>query len=87
MLAEQAEDATFGVLADILYYSFPNLEKLNFKAQVVHGLAISPQQIYYSLFYSASYTIAVIFIAILIFRNRDSLICLGEYRTRLILHY
>jgi ABC-type transport system involved in multi-copper enzyme maturation permease subunit len=71
MLAEQAEDATFTVLADILYYSFPNLEKLNFKAQVVHGLAINPQQIYYSLFYSATYTIAVLFVAILIFRNRD----------------
>lgn len=71
VLAEHTEDLVLSYLANILYYSFPNLENLNFKSQVVHGLAISLPKLGFSLFYSASYTIAVMLIAILIFRIRD----------------
>jgi len=57
--------------ADILYYTFPNLEALNYKAQVVHGLPISSQEFFLSLSYAATYTILILSITLFIFNHRD----------------
>ncbi len=58
-------------IADALYYIFPNLESLNFKPQVVHGLTISWQQFAMSMIYGTLYTIALLAFAIFIFNKRD----------------
>lgn len=57
--------------ADILYYTFPNLETLNYKARVVHALEISSQEFYISLGYATCYTLLVLTLTLLIFNKRD----------------
>ncbi len=71
VLANNADDRTLRLLADFLYYVFPNLENLNYKVHVVHGLLITPTELAFSLLYAFFYTCALLTLAILIFRTRD----------------
>lgn len=71
VLASNTDDVGFHLLANALYYIFPNLENLNFKIQVVHGLPISSSDFIFSLLYALCYTGATLFLAIFIFRHRD----------------
>jgi ABC-type transport system involved in multi-copper enzyme maturation permease subunit len=71
ILVARSENANLKTISEILYYTMPNLENLNFKAQVVHGLAIPLQQLSLSLLYAASYTVVVFMAAIIIFSRRD----------------
>ena len=57
--------------ANILYYTFPNLEALNYKTQVVHGLNIPWQEFSLSLAYATMYTLLVLSLTIFIFNRRD----------------
>ena len=57
--------------ARILYLFLPDLEKFNFKTEIVHHLPILPQDLFYSTLYGFFYTVFVLFLAILIFRKRD----------------
>jgi len=57
--------------ANYLYYTFPNLESLNYKAQVVHGLAIPWQQYSLSLAYASMYIVCLLGLTLLIFNQRD----------------
>lgn len=57
--------------ARILYLFLPDLEKFNFKTEIVHHLPIPPQVLFYSTLYGIFYTVFVLFLAILIFRKRD----------------
>ena len=57
--------------ADVLYYTFPNLEALNFKARVVHGIDIPWTEFFFSLGYAASYTLMTLAFALYIFNKRD----------------
>ncbi|TKB09383.1 ABC transporter permease [Desulforhopalus sp. IMCC35007] len=57
--------------ADVLYYSFPNLETLNFKARVVHGIDIPWTEFIFSLSYAATYTIMILALSLYIFNKRD----------------
>lgn len=57
--------------ADILYYTFPNLETLNYKSRVVHGLEIPWQEFGLSLAYATSYTVLLLSITLFIFNRRD----------------
>ncbi len=58
-------------MADVLYYTFPNLESLNYKARVVHGLAIPWQEFFLSLAYATAYTVMLLFMAIFVFNRKD----------------
>lgn len=71
VLVEHTDDKFLKNLSDVLYYSMPNLEKLNFKAAVVHGLVVAPDRLAWALLYAASYTSAIMVLAVLIFRSRD----------------
>ena len=55
----------------ILYTILPDLENFNYKTEIVHHLPIPPQDLVFSLFYGFSYTVFVLFLAILVFRKRD----------------
>jgi ABC-type transport system involved in multi-copper enzyme maturation permease subunit len=57
--------------ANVLYYTFPNLENLNFKARVIHGLALPWAELLMSLAYAASYTVFLLLLALFIFDRRD----------------
>ncbi len=59
------------VTAQILYTLLPDLENFNFKTEIVHHLPIPPQVLIYSTIYGISYTVFVLFLAILVFRKRD----------------
>ncbi|MBF0259682.1 MAG: ABC transporter permease [Desulfamplus sp.] len=71
MLAQSGDDVVFQKFANGLYYFFPNLENLNFKARVVHNLGVSLPEILFSLLYSALYTAVILLLAIFIFERRD----------------
>ncbi len=59
------------VLAQIVYTILPDLENFNFKTEVVHGLTIPPQILWYSLAYGLLYTVFILALAVLVFRRRD----------------
>jgi Cu-processing system permease protein len=71
MIAAKFEDSFARTLVDLLYYLLPNLEKLNFKAAVVHNLEISLAAYSASLAYASVYTIIILLGAILVFNHRD----------------
>jgi hypothetical protein len=59
------------VLAQIFYLLVPDLENFNIKTEVVHGLPLSSQFLFFSTLYGVFYTLFVLTIAFLIFRKRD----------------
>ncbi len=61
----------FKALADGAYYILPNLERLNYKARVVHDLSIPGPELGFSFVYAVSYIAVVLIIAVLIFENKD----------------
>lgn len=54
-----------------IYFVAPNLEKLNFKAAVVHNLDIPFMVFTSSILYSVLYTLMIIMASVLIFNHRD----------------
>lgn len=70
-LAEAGENVMFQKFASGLYYIFPNLENLNFKARVVHNLPVPASEIMFSLLYGVLYTIFILVLALVIFERRD----------------
>jgi ABC-type transport system involved in multi-copper enzyme maturation permease subunit len=70
-LAGSLENPALEQTANILYYVFPNLESLNYKAKVVHGLAIPWAEYFWSLSYAASYTLMILVASIIVFNKRD----------------
>ncbi len=61
------------VVGQVVYALLPDLENFNFKTEVVHGLAIPPALIGYSLLYGAVYTLFLLTLAVIVFRKRDFL--------------
>ena len=57
--------------ADFLYYTFPNLESLNYKTRIVHGLNIPWQEFFLSLSYATMYTLFILSLTLVIFNRRD----------------
>ena len=70
-LIEKMTPGAGKVTARILYTFLPDLENFNFKTEIVHHLPISPQILFFSTIYGISYTVFVLFLAILVFRKRD----------------
>jgi len=58
-------------LARIAYVLLPDLESLNFKTEVVHGIAIPPAALGNGLLYALCFTAFVLALATLVFRRRD----------------
>jgi ABC-type transport system involved in multi-copper enzyme maturation permease subunit len=70
-LADKTDDLFLRKICDFLYYALPNLENLNFKAEVVHHLPISHGEIVFSLAYAVLYTALIILLSVIIFQRRD----------------
>jgi ABC-type transport system involved in multi-copper enzyme maturation permease subunit len=54
-----------------LYYLLPNLERFNFKAEVVHGLDIPETAVAWAVVYGLGYTALVLLLAVVRFRHKD----------------
>ncbi len=70
-LARQAEVEGVKVAATWLYRLLPDLESFNLTIQAVHGLTISPAEIWLPMLYAVGYAIALLFVASFIFQRRD----------------
>jgi len=71
LVVAKVDNSFIQKIADIFYYIFPNLEALNYKTKVVHGLQITPAEYFFSIGYSTAYTLALLSLAVLIFQRRD----------------
>jgi ABC-type transport system involved in multi-copper enzyme maturation permease subunit len=59
------------VLAYLLYYLLPNFEKFNIREQIVMNMKIETKLVFYSFTYAILYILAMLSLAILIFRKRE----------------
>ena len=58
-------------LTQIIYTLAPDLENFNFKTEIVHDLPIPPQIFLFSTLYWMAYTLAILILALIVFRKRD----------------
>lgn len=70
-LSANSDNPLLEQFAAALYYSFPNLESLNFKARVVHSLPLPWGEFFFSLAYGLCYTLVLLGLALVIFSRRD----------------
>ena len=71
VIAESMDPSILKNIMNTSYYVLPNLEKLNFKAAVVHHLDIPAPVFSLSILYSIAYTAMIMLCSILIFNRRD----------------
>lgn len=71
LLAERVPEGIGRTACDLLYWILPNLERLNIKAEVVHGLALPGGFIGAAVAYGLGYTTIVLVLACLAFERRD----------------
>jgi len=58
-------------VANLLYYSLPNLEQFNIKGEVVHHLTVTAERVFWSTLYGFAYVAALLVLAVIIFQRRD----------------
>lgn len=63
--------ATGAALCDVLHAILPNLDRLDVKAQVVHGAVLPEGYVLAAAVYGALYTVAVLVVACLVFERRN----------------
>lgn len=55
----------------VVYYLLPNLERFNFRTEVVHDLPIPGMAVAWAVIYTAAFVTAVLYLATLRFRGKD----------------
>src|SRR5687767_7921455 len=65
------DSQTIAWIARVLYYVLPNLAPFDIKAEVVHGLPVTPRHVVLTLAYAALYTGVLLTAAVAVFRRRD----------------
>jgi ABC-type transport system involved in multi-copper enzyme maturation permease subunit len=58
-------------LCEVISYLLPNLDRLDVKAQAVHGLTLPDGYVAAGIAYGAGYSLAVLLLACLVFERRD----------------
>ncbi|WP_457574257.1 ABC transporter permease [Desulfolithobacter sp.] len=58
-------------VAVLARYLFPNLAAFDLKVQAAHGIIMAPQELLTLLVYGVTYVVAVLALAVLIFKRRD----------------
>jgi ABC-type transport system involved in multi-copper enzyme maturation permease subunit len=71
IIAESMDASMLKTIMKTMYYVLPNLERLNFKAAVVHRLEIPAAVFSTAIIYSIGYTAMIILCSVLIFNRRD----------------
>lgn len=70
-LGQQADSPNFTTTATWLYRLLPDLEGFNLSIQAVHGLTITPEQVWLPMLYAIGYITVLLIAAAAIFRRRD----------------
>ena len=73
LLTDRLRDEVTGWLVAIAYYVLPNLERFNFKTELVHGLPFPTAAAAWAVLYSLIYTALALTLAWLQFRRKDLL--------------
>ncbi len=71
MLTRQLPGKMAQALIAIVYYLVPNLERFNFRTEVVHGLPISNVAVGWAFIYAFAFVAVVLFLANLRFSSKD----------------
>jgi len=71
LLTERLRDEVTGWIVTVTYYILPNLERFNFKTELVHGLQIPMAAVAWAVLYSLIYAALALFLAWLSFRGKD----------------
>lgn len=71
LLTQHVDSGLVRPLVAVLYAVLPNLERFNFKTEVVHDLAISSGEVVLTVIYGLAYTATVLVLACARFRAKD----------------
>ncbi len=71
LLGERLPAGAGRVLCAVLYRVLPDLERLNIRAEVVHGLPLPDGYLVAATLYGVSYAVAVLVLACIVFERRD----------------
>ncbi len=73
LLEDLATGAVTRGVIRFFYIVLPDLEKLNVRGDLVHGVALSPERFSFAIIYGLSYTVLVLLAASAVFQRRDFL--------------
>jgi len=71
LLLREKLDGISAKMCEFAYWLMPNLERLNIKSQVVHGIDLDPGYVGFALIYALSYALLVLFVACLAFERKE----------------
>lgn len=71
MLTRQLPGELTRAVIAVVYYLTPNLQRFNFRTEIVHGLPIAPAAIGLAVVYALAFTVVALVLASLRFRNKD----------------
>jgi ABC-type transport system involved in multi-copper enzyme maturation permease subunit len=70
-LAVRFGSGAIRVASDVVYYALPNLEYLNVRSKVIHGVQIDPGYVAFASAYALLYSLAFLVIAVLVFERKE----------------
>ena len=71
LLTRQLPGALTRAVVAVVYYLLPNLERFNFRTEVVHDLSIPPAAVGWAFVYAAAFVAVVLYLANLRFVGKD----------------
>ena len=71
LLTDRLKDAVSNTVIAFIYYILPNLERFNFKTELVHDLPIPIAAAAWALAYAIIYSVLVLFLAWMQFSKKD----------------
>jgi ABC-type transport system involved in multi-copper enzyme maturation permease subunit len=70
-LAARFGSRSVRLLTDLMYYALPNLEYLNVRGKVIHGVAVDVEYVAFASSYALLYTVVFLIIAVLVFERKE----------------
>jgi len=71
LLKDKLPEGGGRLLCDVVYWVLPNLQRLNLKAEVVHGTALPSGYLAAAMLYGVAYTVVVLTLACLAFERKE----------------
>jgi ABC-type transport system involved in multi-copper enzyme maturation permease subunit len=71
MLGARLPEGFGRTVCDVLYVVLPNLDRLNVRADAVHGLPLEPGYVGMAVIYGTLYSVAVLVLACLVFERKE----------------
>jgi len=70
-LATRFGSGTLRAISDVVYYALPNLEYLNVRSKVTHGVQIDVAYVAFASSYALLYSLVFLVIAVLVFERKE----------------